>query len=357
MSRPRIAWLDYARMIAIVCVVITHTTEIVYKINAENLMQYSFYLRIFVLLMFTIGRLGVPFFFFLTGYLLLDRKYSREDYKTFLKKNFCGVLLTTAIWIIIYNIFNAIFWNTSFNIGNCLKNLFFLKSTEMSHMWYMPVIIGMYLFIPFVANALNNTDIKIFCIPLILAFAYLFIVPVINVFLTANGQETFEALPDLSFSGGKYGFMILLGYLVKKGIFDKIHSFVLVILGAAAFVFTVFIQNYSNMRGITYNLWYNCASLLIAALSIFILLSRMKLKPKKVVESISKLSFGIYLIHKLILFPLNRYYHYGNSSVGRWIVLFAITFFAAWIVALIIGKVEPLAKLLMFQKNSKQVNR
>ena len=113
------------------------------------------------------------------------------------------------------------FWNAPFDMEKCLKNLLFLKPTEMGHMWYMPVIIGIYLFIPFIANALNNTDIKIFCAPLIFVFSYRFIVPVVNVWLTANGQEPVYALPDLSFSGNEYGFMILLGYLVKKGIFDK----------------------------------------------------------------------------------------------------------------------------------------
>ena len=126
MNTARIVWLDYARMIAIVCVVITHVTETVYQMNVENLMQYSFHQRIFAISMFTIGRLGVPIFFFLTGYLLLDCKYSSERYKSFLKKNFCGLLLTTMIWIIIYNIFNALFWGVPFDVGKCLKNLFFL---------------------------------------------------------------------------------------------------------------------------------------------------------------------------------------------------------------------------------------
>lgn len=96
-SRERVIWLDYARMFAIICVVITHTTERVYNLGAEILGQYSSYSRIFALSMFTIGRLGVPIFFFLTGYLLLDRDYPRKKYITFLKQNFGGLLFTTTI--------------------------------------------------------------------------------------------------------------------------------------------------------------------------------------------------------------------------------------------------------------------
>ena len=351
-SRDRIIWLDYARTIAIICVVITHATETVYGLSAENLMQFSLHRRIFAISMFTIGRLGVPIFLFLTGYLLLDREYSSDRYKNFLKNNFCGLLLTTTIWIVVYNVFNAYFWKTPFDIEKCLKNLLFLQSTEMSHMWYMPVIIGIYLFIPFIANGLRNTDVKVLCIPLIFAFAYQFVVPVVNVWLIATGQETITALPDVSFSGNCYGIMLLLGYLTKKGIFDKIPSTAFAILGAACFAFTVFTQNYLTMHGITYNVWYNSATLLIADLAIFVLLSRVNLKYGKMACSISKASFGIYLVHNLILNPLNRYYQPGLSSVNRLAMMFTITFLIAWLIVRVIGKIEPLARLLFFQRSS-----
>ncbi len=341
-------------MIAIICVVITHTTETVYSLNAENLMQFSMHRRIFAISMFTIGRLGVPIFFFLTGYLLLDREYSSERYKTFLKNNFCGLLLTTAIWIVVYNVFNAFFWRTPFDIEKCLKNLLFLQYTEMGHMWYMPVIIGIYLFIPFVANGLKNTDARVLCIPLMFAFAYQFVVPVVNVWLTATGQETISALPDVSFSGNGYGLMLLLGYLAKKGIFDKIPSAAFAILGTVGFVLTVFTQNYSDMHGISYNVWYNSATLLIAALAIFVLLSRANLKFGKIASSISIASFGIYLVHNLILIPLNKYYQPGMSSVSRLAVLFTITFLTSWLVVSMIGKIKPLARVLLFQRSSKR---
>lgn len=201
-NRGRIIWLDYARIFAIICVVITHTTERVYRLNAEILVQSSAHSRIFALSMFTLGRLGVPIFLFLTGYLLLDRDYPREKYITFLKRNFCGLLLTTAIWIVLYNLFNAWFYNTPFDVGICLKNLFFVKSTKMSHMWYMPVIIGMYLFIPLVANAFKHTDLDVLYIPLAIVFVYQFILPFINIFLKAKGLEPFSSLPDFSFAGG-----------------------------------------------------------------------------------------------------------------------------------------------------------
>ena len=60
MDRERIIWLDYARTIAIICVVITHTVQRIYDLSAESLLQSSVSSRIFALSMFSIGRLGVP---------------------------------------------------------------------------------------------------------------------------------------------------------------------------------------------------------------------------------------------------------------------------------------------------------
>ncbi len=186
------------------------------------------------------------------------------------------------------------------NILDILKSLLFFKQTAMSHMWYMPVIIGIYLFIPFIANALNHTEIRSMYIPLMIAFIYLFVVPVINVYLAANGIENISSLPDLSFSGGVYGFCILLGDLVRRGVFDKIPSYNIMLIGALSYVLTVYTQNYSAIHGVDYTVWYNSATLIIVALSIFILLSRTTFGSGKIAASISVNAFGIFLIHNPI---------------------------------------------------------
>ncbi len=340
-------------MFAIFCVVITHVTEIVYGLNLETLMQYTVDQRIFAIAMFTIGRLGVPIFFFLTGYLLLDREYSGERYKTFLEKNFCGLFLTTAIWIVIYTIFGTIFWETPFNIAKCLMNIAFFRSMEIGHMWYMPVIMGMYLFIPFVANALKTTDIRIFCVPLSFVAFFEFVVPVANVWLTAMGQGNILTLLDLSFSGNEYGFMILLGYMVKIGMFDPIPSAAFAVLGTIAYLFTVVTQNYSDVHGFLYNVWYNSGSLVLADLAIFVLLSRINPKSGKLASRISVASFGIYMIHKLILLPLDRYYQSDMSRECRFAVMVIITFSVSWLMVVIIGKVKPLAHVLFHIKHNR----
>lgn len=60
--KERIIELDYIRAFAILCVLLTHTTERVYTLNAMTLAQESMHSRIFSVSLFTVGRLGVPLF-------------------------------------------------------------------------------------------------------------------------------------------------------------------------------------------------------------------------------------------------------------------------------------------------------
>ena len=125
------------------------------------------------------------------------------------------------------------------------------------------------------------------------------------------------------------------------------------LLGICGFVFTVFSQNYSYIHGVTYNVWYNSASLIITDFAIFILLSRVNFRFGKIARKISIASFGIYLVHNPINMMLANYYRPEGSNWQRLAVIFFITFVLAWAIVTIIGKIEPVSQVLFFQKKSK----
>ncbi len=111
----------------------------------------------------------------------------------------------------------------------------------------MPVILGIYLFIPFLSAALNHIDIRILYVPLLVAAIYLFGVPLCDVFLSAYSFPTLSLRLDLSFAGGTYGFCVLLGYLVKKMYLNVSHQSVLFLQGFQSVLgFTVFSQYISS---------------------------------------------------------------------------------------------------------------
>lgn len=96
-QNSRIGSLDVLRSFAILCVILTHVTEYTYPINGA-LADHTLQSRVLALGLHTAGRLGVPIFFFLTGYLLLDRDYTGSKAVEFWKSHLLPLILTSEVW-------------------------------------------------------------------------------------------------------------------------------------------------------------------------------------------------------------------------------------------------------------------
>lgn len=107
MKKKRIVTVDMARMFAIFCVILTHSVEGVWQMDVNSLNARKDSINLVILGLHTIGRMGVPVFMLLSGYLLLDREYDKDKIIKFWKRNMAGLLISTEIWIIIYYIFSC----------------------------------------------------------------------------------------------------------------------------------------------------------------------------------------------------------------------------------------------------------
>lgn len=206
-NNRRIRCLDFARTIAIMCVVLCHSVEAIYSdtdyFNLSNISQIS---RI---ILFTIGRLGVPIFLFLTGILILKKEINEDkDICKFYKNNLIPLFITVEIWNIIYNIFLALM-SKNFSIGIVLQNILFFKQVDMNNMWYMIMILGIYIALPFIAKLVKISSIKTIKIPMFVIFISSIVLPSINVVLHLFGFDGYNIILDLSFLGGTYGLYIL----------------------------------------------------------------------------------------------------------------------------------------------------
>lgn len=111
----RIAFLDAIRTAAISLVVLCHCTEAVYNFSYDSMASLPSEIQLFILSNFTLGRVGVPLFLFLTGYLVISKQFDTKDrISKFYKHNYLPLLVTCEIWIILYNLFVTIqnpLWN------------------------------------------------------------------------------------------------------------------------------------------------------------------------------------------------------------------------------------------------------
>lgn len=349
MENKRIEWIDLLKCFAICCVILVHSAENVYVFDLDYMNSIPLHTQIWAFLLFTVGRLGVPIFLMCSGFLLLDREYDTQRTVRFWKKNLLGLFLTTELWVLIYIVFMSRFYEEPVVAGTLVKNVLFLKYMDVSHMWYMPVILGIYLFIPFVAVALHRFSWRIFCFPWSIALAYLGIVPVINVILAISDPDSrLAVLPALEFSGGIYGCILVTGYLVRKGFLGKVKRWLLAVLTVVSVGCTIVIQIYSFHHGEVYKVWYDNIFLIIASICIFTWFARLKqVRFRSLWENLSRCSFGIYLLHNIVIMILKKYVVIASASV-RTAVFWGLALGLSWFVVWLVSHNRIAAKVLFF---------
>ena len=333
-------------------VVFVHAVESIYVMNAELLNQLSPLSFIFAITGFTFGRLGVPIFLFLTGYLFLDRRFDEADCYKFWKKNWKGLLITTEVWIILYDVFLRVFHFQSWNTMRMIKDMLFMTQVHMGHMWYMPMIVGIYLCIPFAARALQKLNIKVLYFPIGILCVYAFFLPVLQVLNQTFSFGKVTSILDLGFSGGVYGLYIILGLCLKRKLLKNIPVKDILVGIITFFVLTVLLQCIAYWKGFTYNVWYNCGLLLLCSLFLFELFSRMSIsKSYKLCNWISRNSFGIYLIHFPFVMLLRDFFKELHIIMPLkvmilWILVLIISFMAC----IVISKHSKLSKILLYNR-------
>ncbi|WP_366463420.1 acyltransferase family protein [uncultured Clostridium sp.] len=74
----------------------------------------------------------------------------------FYKHNLFTLFIAVEMWNIVYNIFLYIFKFEEVNMSIVIADLLFFQQVQMSHMWYMPMILGIYVAVPFVAYYIKS---------------------------------------------------------------------------------------------------------------------------------------------------------------------------------------------------------
>lgn len=263
--------------------------------------------------MFTFGRLGVPIFLMISEYLLLDRQWNSERTVRFWKTNWLRLLICTEIWWIIYNVFLTFYYNKALSIVEIIQNLIFVKQIDLGHVWYMPMILGMYILISMVGISLQFS---------------------------------------LGFSGGEYGLYLIFGYLIKKGVFKNLGQFIVKIAGLLAFAATIVFQLCSYALKHPYNVWYNNGFLMVSAVSLMIIFSNhfADCKPSKNISRftniIAKDSFGIYLLHMPIIKVAQNCINWPeNYNAIKFITVNIIAFTTSWAIVEITCRIPKLGNI------------
>ncbi|PWB87975.1 acyltransferase [Methanobrevibacter thaueri] len=347
MGKNRVEWIDLVRAIAILTVLYIHATDGIYIISSDAILNYTVFSRVFNFASLFIGRIGVPFFLMITGYLLLDRSYDDERVRKFWQKNCKGLIIVTVLWAVIYAISLQVIAvkYVSVNFGEA-GTLFF------SHMWYMPMIIGMYLSMPFVSEALEKFDSDTIWQATVVFSLLAFLLPFITLMFDMHGIPNVAVQYCLGFSGGVYGIYIILGYLVKKGQFKHYDSIKLGLIALISFMICLFFQYYAFTKGYNFQLWYEFPFVLTGSFALFELCSRMgKVRAYPIVSFLAKYSFAVFLVHNLFRLPLLPIVvQLPFTEPVKAIILWILLIIFSYIAVVIIYRIPRFGKFILYMR-------
>lgn len=357
----RIIRLDIARTFAILCVVLCHCCDMTYYYNDTiKLSELGMASQIFMIGTQTIGRLGVPIFLMISGALLFKKIINNEgDILRFYKNNLLPLLIVNEVWVILYELFNVFVLKQTFVIDDFIKELLLLKNSTMSNMWYMPMILGVYIGVPFVAVIVKKFSFRAVAPVMGAIFIFSYIVPMLNVISKIyNLNQTFGSDTYIPYMGATYGLYMLIGYYIYNNRHVRLKNGVLVLISLCSYAITLYVQLYSlgSSSYYFYKVWYDFPFLLICSSCIFALFCRIDdnricVKLSNVFTYISRISMGIFFVHVLIISIKVNYMGQFNGSLSlETVIMTVVTTILSIMIIWLFGRSRLLARYMFLIK-------
>lgn len=375
-SDNRIVWLDVIRCVAMIMVIGVHCIDPFYiSPTMRAIPEYTHWAAIYGSLL----RPSVPLFVMMTGLLLLPVK--KQPLGKFYKKRIYRVLFPFLIWSVLYSMFP---WVTgvlglpkeiigdffcytqgqeSQSLIDSLKDVAMIPfnfSHKENHMWYIYLLIGLYLYMPFFSAWIENADRKTKRAFLLIWIISLFI-PYLKEYV-ANclfersgyvfGTDTWNEFGLFYYFAGFNGYL-LLGHYVKKGNdWSLMKTFILCILMFAVgyyITYTGFSTTASNPNATEteMELFFTFCSLnvLLMTLATFLLLQKVVITNStviKVLANMTQCGFGIYMVHYFVVGPFFLLIGPSSLPIPLQVPLMAICIFlCSWAFTALIYKLMP----------------
>lgn len=300
-------------------------------------------------------RTAVPLFVMLSGYFLLPVK---EEVGPFLKKRFTRVLIPFVVWCVLYAIYWAVKGQTDWmQAGVNVLHIPVNFGVEVGHLWYVYMLIGLYLFAPMISPWIASVSKKGMELYLII-WAVSLCVPYIHLIYPAILGECFwNQTPLLYYFSGFLGYMILAAY-IKKFMPEKKawHVPVGLLMIVIGYVFTAggFIASLGAeyVKDLELTWGFETINVALMSMGLFLVLRHLSIQHPdrvgmKVVGDVSKLSYGMYLVHIMIL---NQFYALFNPLFdSAWIkipVIAVSTFLVSYLIVKVLSYL-PKSKYLV----------
>ena len=332
-ENERIVFIDYLRIVACFLVMLVHSSENFYGAdssglagnismlaNETNRFWVSFYDG-------GVARTCVPLFMVVSAFLLVPMKPG-TSMKGFYQHRFKRILPPMIVFLLLYTflplLWGGMTWEQSLQD---LKTIPFNFPSMAGHLWFMYPLISLYLIIPVVSPWLEKATAKeeqmfltLFAVSTFLPWLHHFVQPEIW------GECFWNKFSMLWYCSGYLGYLVLAHYIRVHLHWTRKKRLT---IGAITFfigaTFTAWSFWWKGIPGQVIETpllewsWEFCTpNVLLATFGAFLLFTCIE-QPKapRIITGISKLTFGMYLVHMFFVTDRTRYHSWKrNRSIA-----------------------------------------
>ena len=388
-SENRVVWVDWLRVVACLMVIFVHATEPFY-LGGEGSQILTKVDAFWASFFDSFVRACVPLFIVASSYLQFPLHYSSGE---FFRRRVVRVLVPFILWTVVY----AFVWGEP---AENFKNLLFNFNYAAGHLWFVYMLIGVYLLMPLLspwAERVGKRELQVY----LAICALTTLVPIIRDWYSGGGENltviygvsglprqaltplwgeaSWNAYGTFYYLSGFIGYL-LLGLYLRRFVGELSWTRTLAIaipsyLVGFAVSFGGFLWRVFESCGgefpatglVEKAVWWETTwcndTIGVVLMTVAWLLVFKKIKSsggfyQKVLLPISKASYGIYLLHLLVLVPISgavrEWLGVGlEGKLGVWttpveiVVSGVLGFVFSAIIAVVLQKIPKVGKYIV----------
>lgn len=348
MLQQRKYYIDVLRIIAILSVILMHCTGLYDKTVIPNDVGW-----ILSIIFGSVTRYAVPIFIMISGSVILPK--DNLSIEIIYKKYILRFIISYLFWSFLYTFFFSFVYYYDCSITMIsIKNL--ISGTIQGgyfHLWFMPLIIGLYAIIPLLKIILKSIDEHIICYWITLSVIICFFIPIAQLHPTINGliSEHISTFSVGFFS--PYLLYFIMGYFLSKTELSSKTCHIIYILGIMSVLFTILIVLLPSIKTNTLCdtlRQNNTPNVLMMSIALYVFLKRSlsNWKPRfpGFLKILSENSFGVYFVHEIILVKVDSLIDDNIVIIWKTPILFIVTTIFSFSIIGVIRLIKPIAKYI-----------
>jgi surface polysaccharide O-acyltransferase-like enzyme len=355
MEKGRVVFIDYIRIVACMMVIFVHASENFYGADssglAGNMSMLANESNRFWVAFYDggVSRTAVPLFMIVSAFLLVPMN-TGQTMTGFYRRRFMRILPPFILFLLLYTFLPLLWGGMTWEQSMAdLKMLPWNFPSMAGHLWFMYPLISLYLIIPVVSPWLERASARDELV-FIGIFAFSTLTPWLHRFVAPElwGECFWNQYSALWYCSGYLGYLVVAHYIKTHLQWSSAKR---LRIGAISFLvgaaFTAWSFWWKGEPGVLISTpmlewsWEFCTpNVLLATFGLFLMFSTIqRATAPAVVTGLSKLTFGIYLMHLFYLAPIANWLIGGdaaNPMLPVWLCIPAIallTFTCCWITA------------------------